>query len=214
MNYYKYAKNVHSQNGEDGIIEKIFEKLNINDGYVCEFGAWDGIHLSNTYNIYKNNSDFIPILIESESDFFKKMEKTLSDIERKITLNKFVSPDINSENCLDNILESLGIKDLKNKFRLLSIDIDSCDYEIWDSLKKYRPTVVVIEVNSSYPPPEEVYPCTPSGASAGIVNKLAKRKEYELVCHTGNLIFVVKEEFEKLGIEDNSLEKLFLRNWC
>ena len=212
-NYYNYANNVHSQNGEDGIIKKIFEVLDINDGFVCEFGACDGIHLSNTHNIYKNNDKFIPILIEPEKDQFEQMKVSLANIKNKITLNVSVSPDKKKDNCLDKILDNLNRKDLLTKFRLLSIDVDSCDYEIWDSLETYRPTVVIIEVNSSYPPELEVYPCHPSGASAGIVNKLAKKKGYELVCHTGNLIFVTKEEFPKLGIKDNKLENLFLRRW-
>lgn len=212
-NYYNYASNVHSQNGEDGIIKKIFEVLDINDGFVCEFGACDGIHLSNTHNIYKNNDKFIPILIEPEKDQFEQMKASLESVEDKNVLNVFVSPDKKTDNCLDKILDNLNRKDLLTKFRLLSIDVDSCDYEIWDSLETYRPTVVIIEVNSSYPPELEVYPCYPSGASAGIVNKLAKKKGYELVCHTGNLIFVTKEEFSKLGMKDNKLENLFLRRW-
>jgi len=67
MNYGRFRRNVHSQNGEDGILEKLFEVLKITDGYVAEVGAWDGIELSNTYNIFKNNENFIPILIEGGS---------------------------------------------------------------------------------------------------------------------------------------------------
>ena len=43
---------------------------------------------------------------------------------------------------LDEILQ-------KNKFDqdfdLLSIDVDSCDYQIWKSLENFKPKVVVIE---------------------------------------------------------------------
>ena len=63
--YFKYAKNIFSQNGDDGIIEKIFEHLKINDGVVVEFGAWDGIYLSNVYNLWKNKN-FSALLIESD----------------------------------------------------------------------------------------------------------------------------------------------------
>jgi len=42
--YNVYQKNIHSQNGEDGIVEELLKRLNIESGYVCEFGAWDGIH--------------------------------------------------------------------------------------------------------------------------------------------------------------------------
>ena len=31
--------------------------------------------------------------------------------------------------------------------------------------------------------------------------ELAKNKGYEFVCHTGNMIFVRKDYFEKLGVE-------------
>ena len=72
---------------------------------------------------------------------------------------------------------------------------------------------MVIEINSEYPPDQEVYPCEPYGASAAIVNKLAKSKGYELVAHTGNLIFVTKEQFPKLNIKDNRLETLFSNRW-
>ena len=208
-----YAYNVHSQNGEDGIVKKLFEVLDIDHGYVCEFGACDGIYLSNTYNIYKNNSRFIPVLIEPDAKQFNEMQTNLADIKHKIALNLFVSPERQSDNSLDEIFDRLNLKDFHEKFRLLSIDVDSCDYEIWQSLENYRPTVVIIEINSEYPPDQEVYPCEPYGASAAIVNKLAKSKGYELVAHTGNLIFVTREQFSKLNIKDNRLETLFSNRW-
>ena len=52
MNCVSYKKNIFSQNGEDGIIEEIFKRLNdVSDKKCCEFGAWDGKHLSNTCNL-------------------------------------------------------------------------------------------------------------------------------------------------------------------
>ena len=47
--YHKYCKNVHSQNGEDGIIEQLLKELNIKTGTFCEFGASDGINSSLKY---------------------------------------------------------------------------------------------------------------------------------------------------------------------
>ena len=43
-----YRRRVYSQAGEDGIIEKIFQTLDIKNGWYCEFGAGDGYWISNT----------------------------------------------------------------------------------------------------------------------------------------------------------------------
>jgi len=205
----QHRKNIHSQNGEDGVIEKIFEVLAIEGGYICEFGASDGISLSNTYNLFKNNPNFSPILIEADKARYAEMVSNFSHIKNKYLFNESVS--VKDESSLDSLLST--IPGLKNNFKLLSIDVDGLDYEIWENFRNFRPLVVIIEVNSSYPPAQKVYPCVPSGASAGIMNELGEKKGYKLVCHTGNLFFVVEELFPLLEIEDNSLEALFLRNW-
>ena len=57
--YKTYSKNIYSQNGEDGIVEELLKRLNINNGWVCEFGAWDGINLSNTFNLVKKGFDAV-----------------------------------------------------------------------------------------------------------------------------------------------------------
>ena len=104
MNLLNFRKNYYSQNGEDGVIEEIFRILEINSGFVCEFGAWDGIHLSNTFRLYEKENRFVPILIEAEEEGYKEMEKNLSFLENKFLFNHFVSPHKNSESSLDNIL--------------------------------------------------------------------------------------------------------------
>ena len=55
-NLKKYKYNTYSQNGEDGILEEVFKRLGLdefNKFWVVEFGAWDGKHLSNTFNLIK-----------------------------------------------------------------------------------------------------------------------------------------------------------------
>lgn len=213
MNYINYRKNIHSQNGEDGIIEEIFNRLDISGGYLCEIGACDGIENSNTRYIYEQNANFIPILIESWEDAYIKMIENLSHFPKAFCINKRVYPHSNHRDNLENVIEDLCIDDIHDNFSLLSIDVCSCDYEVWKTFCKFRPKVVIIEINSAYPPEEKVYPCEPTGASAGIMVDLGTDKGYELVCHTGNLIFVVKELYDRLGLEDNDLEKLFNGGW-
>jgi len=50
----EYKKNIFSQNGEDGIIEKIFDLIGTRNKVCCEFGAWDGIHFCNIRNLIIN----------------------------------------------------------------------------------------------------------------------------------------------------------------
>ena len=47
----EFAGNVTSQNGEDGLIAKALSLLPDLTLWCVEFGAWDGKHLSNTYDL-------------------------------------------------------------------------------------------------------------------------------------------------------------------
>ena len=69
----KYKKNYYSQNGEDGIIKEILKRTRIHNKknkWCCEFGAWDGKHGSNTYNLVLNYGFKA---VYSKSVFFQDM---------------------------------------------------------------------------------------------------------------------------------------------
>ena len=54
-----FAKNIYSENGEDGIISVILERLNLPKdefGWCCEFGAWDGKEASNTFALLERGA--------------------------------------------------------------------------------------------------------------------------------------------------------------
>jgi hypothetical protein len=74
--YNKFAKDIYSQNGEDGIIEEILNKLEINNGYVCEFGAWDGVHLSNTFNLVTKGFNAVFFI---RNDYYHKLNIKYDD---------------------------------------------------------------------------------------------------------------------------------------
>jgi hypothetical protein len=210
MYYDQFRRNVHSQNGEDGIIEKLFEVLRITDGYVVEVGAHDGIEISNTYNIFKNNNDnYVPILIEGDPPRIDALRRNLAHIENKHVIDSYI--DL-GEKRLDKLFADLDIPDLKEKFKFLSIDIDGDDIGVWETLVDYRPTIVLVEADSHAPP--GVLKRDPiTGCSAESLVEVGKKKGYELITHCGNVFFVVKELYPILGIEDNSLEKVFDYNW-
>ena len=62
MSLRKFEYNVKSQNGEDGVIEEIFNRIGTKNNICVEFGAWDGIQLSNTFNLW-NNREWNAVLI-------------------------------------------------------------------------------------------------------------------------------------------------------
>lgn len=47
----KYARNVHSQNGEDGIVAECVNRLGLVTGHCVEIGGNDGQWMSNTRNL-------------------------------------------------------------------------------------------------------------------------------------------------------------------
>lgn len=62
-------------------------------------------------------------------------------------INAYVSTT--GSNSLDALLKNTAIP---HHFEVLSIDIDSYDSWVWESLTTYNPKIVIIEVNSSFSP--------------------------------------------------------------
>jgi len=210
--YLNFIKNIFSQNGEDGIIEKLFKDLKINGGVLCEFGAWDGIYLSNIANLYLKNKNYDSILIESDSSRAKECLELLSNYDNVEVYNISISSDVNSEHSIDNILSKSSFDLSDDNFSLISIDVDSCDYYIFDSLKKYNPKVVVIETAHQSLHYDYDYESISynSGCSLKSATDLAESKGYTLVAHTGNAFFVRNDLIDKLPENDYSIKNLYV----
>lgn len=208
--YNRYAKDVYSQNGEDGIIEELLKRLNINNGWVCEFGAWDGIHLSNTFNLVQKG--FNAVFIEGDSEKYKDLLATVEKNTNIIPLHAYVDHN-DTENSLDNLLQKTAIP---IDFDVLSIDIDSYDYQVWKSLHVYKPKIVIIEINSSVDTNNHSYihdNRNYNGTGFRPTFELGLVKGYTFVLHTGNMIFIRNDLFPQLDFQyDHPLEH-FRTNW-
>jgi len=142
---FRHARNVHSQKGEDGIIEKILEVLGTKQGWCVEFGAWDGEYLSNTYNLIANHG-FSAVLIEGSAERVGVMTERFRANAKVIPVHAFVG--FTPDDGLDKILAATPIP---SDFDVLSIDIDGNDYHAWKAVSRYRPKLVVIEFNPTIP---------------------------------------------------------------
>jgi hypothetical protein len=116
-----HKKDVHSQTGEDGIIEAILSALGERDKWCVEFGAWNGQHLSNTWNLI-HNSGYRAVLIEGDSSRYQDLCSTYNGNSRVVAVNAFVGFD--PHNGLDSILADTSIP---RDFDFCAIDIDGND---------------------------------------------------------------------------------------
>jgi hypothetical protein len=200
----RYASDVTSQRGEDGIIAKALSLLPERTFWCVEFGAWDGKLYSNTYDLIRSHN-YRGVLIEADPVRFHDLEVTHGASGRNVLLNAFVG--FSESDSLDVLLSRC---DIPKKFDLLSIDIDGNDYHVWEAFKEYRPKLVVIEYNPTLSNSalfvQKKDPRTKHGSSPASLVELARRKGYELIATTEfNLLFVSHEHYGAYGIADNSL---------
>ena len=194
-----FGKNIYSQLGEDGILEIVFPFLNkkIEDLFVIEFGAWDGVHLSNTFNFIKKGS--AALLIESDEERFQDLLKTAERYPKIIPNNVFV--ESGGENTLDNLVHKLDSR-IKN-LDILSIDIDSVNnLAIWKSTK-LEPSILIIEFDTRFLPFETQESLKKSSIERDNLffdtYEYTLSRGYKLIYTSFNMIFVKEDIFNELN---------------
>lgn len=195
----KYRTNLFSQNGEDGLLDEVFKRIGIKKGSCAEFGAADGKYCSNT--MYFIQQGWNGWMAESGGGSAKALiDNTMAHGVRLYF----------GEVKTDNINELLP-----KELNLLSIDIDNWDYHVWEAYTS-TPDAVVIEINSSVAPGIEMTPGT-KGASYTSMVRLGVSKGYFVICHTGNLIFVLNKHRglfpEIIGDGLSNAELYFDKSW-
>lgn len=192
-----HKRNVFSQNGEDGVIDFIVESMRIENGICCEFGAWDGVHFSNTRSLLL--SGWSGVLIEADNEKYKILRKNYSKNKSVICLSEMVD---DANNSLDMIFKKNNISSWVKKLDFLSIDIDGLDYKIFEGLS-FRPKIICIEANAGFSTNENINKKlyrSDSGCSLSKLNTIAGKKGYSLVCYTGNAFFIRDDLVLKSGL--------------
>lgn len=169
----RHERQVYSQGGEDGVLEKIFEALGTTNRYFVEFGAWDGRHLSNTAHL-RIDRGWQGLLMDGDPE-------RVSDLVHR----EFVTAE--------NVEELFARHEVPRRFDLLSVDIDGNEYWVWQAIRRWRPRVVVIEYNvffgidvSKSMPYDAQHRWDKTmfhGASLAALYKLGREKGYSLL-HT------------------------------
>ncbi|WP_183094980.1 hypothetical protein [Nocardioides stalactiti] len=204
----EFRRDVYSQFGEDGVIEKIFEIVGTTNRWCVEFGAWDGLHLSNTAHLLRDLG-WSGVMIEGSAAKFEELTANYADHDRVHPVLAVVGFE-RGKDALDDHLRTTPCPLTPD---LVSIDIDGADYYVWRSLHRYKPRVVVIEFNPTVPNDvvfvQDEDMAINQGASLAAMVELGKRKGYELVATTnGNAFFVQADLFPLFAIADNSIDAL------
>lgn len=183
------ASSQYSQGGEDGVLLRIFERIGIRERFFVEFGACDGLDLSNTANLRLNHG-WSGLLMEGGD----RADGVLVRREH-----------VDAEN-----VEALFRKyAVPRDFDLLSIDIDGNDYWVWKAIESFSPRVVIMEYNVFFMPDtaktmaydsdhlwDEKYFRFYHGASLAALEKLGRQKGYVLAYtepYCPNAIFVRRD---------------------
>lgn len=191
-----FKTNVFSQNGEDGIIEELFRRIGIEAHTCCEFGAWDGIYLSNCRRLI--DQGWRTLFIEAMPNKFEVLQRNFRDNPRVTCVNRLVDAGKDS---LGSIVQETGFPSVMD---FLSVDIDGLDYEIFRGLD-LRPRVICIEVNAAHAPETaEELPRAVAANSVGqpmkVFMRTAREKGYSLVAYTGNAFFVRDDVVREKGL--------------
>ncbi len=200
--YNKYGKDfTYSQNGEEGVLNEILNRIKSVNKLCVEIGANNGIWLSNTAWLIKEKG-FTGLMVEADYDLWEQCCKNWAGNERVRSTCSMVNPSNINAFVVDDI-------------DVLSVDVDGIDYQIFQAMEA-KPKVVIIEIDSSIPPDEERFN-SEGGAGYLPMVKLGLSKGYFLLCHTGNLVLVDKQ-YKKLfpeikGDGIKNADEYFKRDW-
>lgn len=177
---------VHSQWGEDGLIDHLVRHVPVERQVFVEFGV-ESYDEANT-RFLLTQQHWAGLVIEADRDRLQRLRQ--SSIYWRHNLKA-----VDAMVTRDNINELLQHNGVTGPIGLLSIDIDGMDFWVWQAIERIEPAIVVIEYNHRFGPEASV--STPYaadfdrraahhsicyyGASLEALHRLGRRKGYDLV---------------------------------
>jgi hypothetical protein len=189
-----YRRQRITQNGEEDIIARIFEVAGAGNRFCCEFGAWDGIFLSNTRSLVLDG--WSALLIEGDPQKFRDLRANYAGNADVAVECAFVD---SGDNSLARILERKGLAQRRLDF--LSIDVDGGDFDHFSALDRLPslPRLVLVEVQPEHGPHRlEMVPDDIARQNIGqplaVFVRRAHELGYRLVCYLGCNAFFLAED--------------------
>ena len=186
----KKRKKVHSQSGQDGILEEIFRQISPTSKFCVEFGF-------NTDTLSGGSGPNVANLVMNHGWECLLIDGGHENLE--INLHKHhITPDN-----ICNLFEQYNVPNVPG---FVSIDVDSTDLWLFKAVvQKYRADVFTVEFNSNYPNNETITviptPYGPweadmcYGASLGALDLVARENGYSLVHVEGVLdAFFIRDD--------------------
>jgi len=205
---------VFSQRGQDGIIQYLINKININNRKFIEFGVETYVEANTRFLLLNNSWDGLVIDGSIKNINYIKKDLRIYWGQKLIADQSFITKD--------NINHIIKSKGFDGEIGLLSIDIDGNDYWVWKSINCVKPFIVICEYNALFGYKKEVvvpyaenfqrkeahYSQIYYGASLAALNSLAIKKGYALVGtdSSGTDAFFVRNDlvnnFTVLSVEE------------
>jgi len=203
---------IFSQFGDDGIIQFLIDKLEIDYEYqnFIEFGVEDYSEANTKFLLLNNN--WSGLILDSSNE-------NIENIKKKIFFWKFELEAIKSFITKENINSVITNSNInRKKIGILSIDIDGNDYWVWKEINVIDPLIVIVEYNSTFGfekkisiPYKQDFERSKAhhsnlywGASIEALKFLAKQKGYKFLTtnSAGNNAYFIKENiFDKIKLD-------------
>jgi hypothetical protein len=191
-----------SQNGEDGVIERLMELIGVTNRFYVELGTGCGDECNTRYLREKGWSG---VMLDCDHE------------NSALGLHKEFITAAN----VDALMAKYNVP---ASFDLLSLDIDGNDYWVWKALSSYyRPRVAVIEYNAGVPDnvavtipydPEYHWCGQPNtGQSLLALRNLSITKNYSLVYANAPNAFLVLTSALPPGYREVSLRAAARESW-
>ena len=199
----RHELRVFSQNGEDGVLVEILNRIGVGPRFFVEFGIQEGVE--GNCVLLADVFGWAGVFLEADPDLHAIVARKYADAPVQVVRELVTAARID---------EILGAVDVPADLDVLSIDIDGNDIYVWDALTVVSPRVVVIEYNAGirdrgplaqpHDPARAWDGGSAFGSTVAALETVGRRKGYTLV-HTDltgcNAFFVRDDMVDAVGVD-------------